>query len=128
MVARELPRSLLGASSHWALAAVAAGVLASSRRRAWRGRRILLVVAEVALATRRVVRTVPAGESLDPPPAVSALRALDPAAARFSFVPQANYFPEPPAPSTPRGAHRPDRPPEVTLRPSPAPCGDGLRY
>jgi hypothetical protein len=62
-----------------------------------------------------VVRTVPERESLDPPPAVLALRALDPAS-RFSFVPQANYFPALPAPLDPVRVRRPDRPPEITLR------------
>ena len=115
MVARELPRALLGASLHWALAAIAAAVLASSRRRAWRATALLLIVADVTLATRRVVRTVPERESLDPPPAILALRALDPTA-RFSFVPQANYFPAPPAPLDSVRSRRADRPPETTLR------------
>jgi hypothetical protein len=115
MVARELPRALLGASLHWALAAIAAAMLASSRRRGWRAAALLLVVADVTLATRRVVRTVPERESLDPPPSILALRALDPAA-RFSFVPQANYFPAPPAPLDSVRSRRADRPPEITLR------------
>jgi len=115
MVARELPRSLFGASVHWGVAAAAAFILASSGRRAWRGAALLLVVADVALATRRIVRTVPDRDSLDPPPAVAALRALDPSG-RFSFVPQSNYFPGPPVPPDAPRAGRPDRPPEITLR------------
>jgi hypothetical protein len=115
MVARELPRALLEASLHWGLAAAAAALLLASPRRRWRSAGALfLVVADVALATRRVVRTVPERESLDPPPAVAALNALDPGV-RFSFVPQANYF-SASAPLDRLRGHRPDRPPEITLR------------
>lgn len=113
-VARELPRELLEASLGWGLAAAAALLLASRRGGARAAAALVFVVADVVLATRRVVRTVPARDSLDPPPAIAALRALDPWT-RFSFVPQANYL-SAPASLDPVRARRPDRPPEITLR------------
>jgi len=113
-VAHDFPLALLEGALSWGMAAAAVFLLGVSGRRAWpRAAALLLVVAGVALATRRIVRTVPEHESLDAPPAVSALRRLDPAA-RFSFVPQANYFPEPVFAE--HRPPRPDRPPEITLR------------
>ena len=117
IVARGVPRALLGASVHWALAAAAALLLAASagpRGRLFGSAAVLLVAADVALATRRIVATAPERDVLDPPPAISALRALDPQT-RYAFVPQAMYLPIP-APGDAARGRRPDRPPEIALR------------
>ena len=114
-VAHDLPVALLEGSLSWGMASAAAFFLGVAGRRSWpKAVALLLVVGGVAGATRRIVRTVPERDSLDAPPAVAALRTLDPEG-RFSFVPQANYFPEPAVPAGHRPP-RPDRPPEVTLR------------
>jgi hypothetical protein len=115
VVARELPRALFSGGLHWALAGIAALLLAR-----FPGRRLLVaaalaaVTADVALATRRIVTTAPESDVLGPPAAVAAIRALDPGA-RYSFVPQAMYFPIAGARDAERG-RRGDRPPEIALR------------
>ncbi|HKB69336.1 MAG TPA: hypothetical protein VKH46_00710 [Thermoanaerobaculia bacterium] len=113
-VASGVPRALFAASLHWALAAAAALLLAAPRRRFLSAAALLLIAADLTLATRRIVATAPESDVLDPPPAITALRALDPET-RFSFVPQAMYFPIAGSRDAERG-RRGDRPPEIALR------------
>ena len=114
-VADGVPRALLSGALHWALAAAAAFLLfRSGGRRARLGAALLLVAADVVLATRRIVATAPESDVLSPPPAVAALRRLDPET-RFSFVPQAMYLPIAGSRDAERG-RRGDRPPEIALR------------
>ncbi|HET7451208.1 MAG TPA: hypothetical protein VFL12_00575 [Thermoanaerobaculia bacterium] len=114
-VAAGVPRALLEGAGHWALAAAAALLLArSAGRRAPAAAAFLLIAADVALATRRIVATAPERDVLGPPPAVAALRALDPET-RFSFLPQAMYLPIAGSRDAERG-RRGDRPPEIALR------------
>ncbi|HET9796265.1 MAG TPA: hypothetical protein VFS34_17615 [Thermoanaerobaculia bacterium] len=115
LVERELPRTLISGSLHWALAAAAALLLARAEgRRVFAAAALLLVAADVTLATRRIVATAPESDVLGAPPAIAALRGLDPAA-RYSFLPQAMYFPIAGSRDAERG-RRGDRPPEVALR------------
>ncbi len=115
VVARELPRALFSGSLHWALAGIAALLLAR-----FPGRRPLVAAAlaaltiDVALATRRIVAEAPERDVLGAPPAAVAIRALDPGA-RYSFVPQAMYFPIAGSRDAER-SRRGDGPPEIALR------------
>ena len=109
-----VPRALAEGAMHWALAAAAAALLASSRRRSLSAAALLLVVADLALATRRIVRSAPDADVLRAPPSAAALDRLDPDR-RWCFLPEANYLPIP-GRLDPARAARPDRPPEITLR------------